>query len=968
MIGTHQIERKLDENRHLYQELLSSQRIIAQIRADLSYVHSVLNAERSDRAKEQLEAAEERERFSTEGRRYAATRARIEAALSILPQLIKVAAGVAEPLSREATAWRVASVGELALLSDEDFIRQIYPIFLGRSASESEFANALTFLEAGGWRLSVIAELRASTEGVAINAELPGLQDALARHRRSARSKSDPDSPVAGPELIKIGAALQRLTHQSEVRNTREAMLAEQLARASDAVALLQSALQPDWYRLVIRLVGSQSDSNDAALIRRELSAFLGAVAPENVESYLPDRPLDGIVAVDTVPDLEGDSRPLLVGLDIKTGGFSLDRIDRLNARFTGIGCQTDFARKVLIDAGVGVPVVTIGFGGDACDRPAAKIDTRQSEGIFRFLHIARDLHEDGTDLLLDAFGGAFEQDRRVHLIIACSDKIASQIQDRIGRSGDGSPRVERVSIPPSDAALMDLVGTCHAAVFPARTGGFKTDFSRVVRAGLPAVATAWGGHLDYCDGENGWLVDYEFVRSPSPVDGTQSFRVEPSLEALTAALKTAAMAPPAERARRGQSGRQRMIRNFSWPQIAERLMHLGRRAVEEAAADSLRIGWVSTWNIKCGIATNLLHQLEAFPSRNSVVLAPRGDVPLGPEDPFCYRVWSRGKGSNDFQELIDTVRRLELSVVVIHFNYGFYNHRELADLITTLDGSGVIVMMILHSTVDPNDDANYRLTGMLPGLERCKRIFVHGVADMNRLKHLQLVDNVVLLPHGVRIHRDQISEVRDVPEVPTLVSFGFCLPNKGLVELVEAVSLLRARGRTVKLLMLNAEYPDPVSAIEADKVRDAVARFALGDVIDFQTEFRDDEACLDAISRADLFVNPYQKSGESASGAVRFGLGAGRPVAVTPLPIFDDLGEAVFRMPGTSPADLADGLNQVLDHLTRRSERAAEVRKAADQWLGVHDFGRQGDRIHRIARSLRSDAVWKQRERGDPA
>src|SRR5690606_8345901 len=79
-------------------------------------------------------------------------------------------------------------------------------------------------------------------------------------------------------------------------------------------------------------------------------------------------------------------------------------------------------------------------------------------------------------------------------------------------------------------------------------------------------------------------------------------------------------------------------------------------------------------------------------------------------------------------------------------------------------------------------------------------------------------------------------------------------------------------------------------------------------------------------LQTAELIVYPYQITYESASGALRGGLATGRPVAGTPLPIFDGAGDAVHRLPGTDETALADGLWALLGdeaELTRLAERA---------------------------------------------
>ncbi len=61
--------------------------------------------------------------------------------------------------------------------------------------------------------------------------------------------------------------------------------------------------------------------------------------------------------------------------------------------------------------------------------------------------------------------------------------------------------------------------------------------------------------------------------------------------------------------------------------------------------------------------------------------------------------------------------------------------------------------------------------------------------------------------------------------------------------------------------------------------------------------------------------ATPTRTPNESSRSAVRIGLASGRRVAVTPLAIFDDVGDTVYRLPGTSALEIAEGIARLLDN-----------------------------------------------------
>jgi glycosyltransferase involved in cell wall biosynthesis len=104
---------------------------------------------------------------------------------------------------------------------------------------------------------------------------------------------------------------------------------------------------------------------------------------------------------------------------------------------------------------------------------------------------------------------------------------------------------------------------------------------------------------------------------------------------------------------------------------------------------------------------------------------------------------------------------------------------------------------------------------------------------------------------------------------------------------------------------------------------------------VTLMTDYLSDAQCVVTLQAADLIVYPYQQTQESSSAAVRTGLATGKPVAVTPLSIFDDVADAVHRLPGTDSQALADGLRALLDDplaCQAQSEKAQQW-VASRQW-----------------------------------
>ncbi len=960
----------LRKNRSTLQE---SQEALAQARRDLAQARQERDAAQAERATMQGALQESR---------------------NVLTQVQRDLLQEREAAQAErATAQRALQEGQAALTQAQ---RDLAQARQERDAAQAEHAATHRALQesrdalaqAQGALTRMQRELaQACQERDAAQAERTAAQAGL-QENRDALAQAQQELARACQE--RDAAQVDRATAHAELRESRQALepTRNALARARALLDMARRELAqrrpgaadqngsgPDSLAFLSALTwrfGTAADGQDGrSLARIEMLRAVeqlgGVVVPEEapfaadvtVVAALPATPPA------TPPDVR-ETPALLLEHDWAESGFPAEWIGRVNERLGGVACVSRHSLKALLDQGLSIPAAVVGMGVDHWEAVAtAPGMVAPGKGV-RFLHVSSGTADSGLDLLLESFGYVFSDEDDVSLIVVHNGPDTSGITAQLAQLRGGNPHYPDVVVIGTaldDGELKALYEQCDVFVAPIRGPGSGLTVAQAVLSGLPVIATAWGGHLDYCDGTNAWLVDFRYRRAQLPGTPGMSVLAEPIAGSLDDCLWSAYRTPPAERREKAAAGRRRLLDHFTWKNAAARLASLGD-AVRDGARDGaaggpgpVRMAWITTWNEKCGIATYSEHLLAAIPSEDVYIFAPRKES-LVPDGPNCLRNWNVEKVRNGFDQVLDDLSALSINAVVIQFNYGFFNHFELDDFIKACADRGVAVFIDLHSTIDPYDGMdNFRLSDFIGGLRKCHRILAHTLGDMERLKALGLVDNVLLFPHGA-MNKVHLSALHTHNTPPLIAAFGFCLPNKGLVELVEAIGILKQRGTVVHARMLNAEHPAGVSAQEVQKVREAIDRLGLAAEVDFRTEFLADEVCLPLLAEADLVVNPYQKTSESASGSVRYGLSVGRPVAVTPLPFFDDLGDAVFRLPGITPELMADGIAEALEHIERGTETAKRVEDTARAWIEAHDYARQGLRLAQMARAFARSPV----------
>jgi glycosyltransferase involved in cell wall biosynthesis len=367
----------------------------------------------------------------------------------------------------------------------------------------------------------------------------------------------------------------------------------------------------------------------------------------------------------------------------------------------------------------------------------------------------------------------------------------------------------------------------------------------------------------------------------------------------------------------------------------------------EQGGRSDLRVGWVTTWNTRCGIATYSKFLLEHFHA-DVTILAQDVEETTSDDASNVVRCWS-SVGEDSLERLWEIIRKKSIEVLLIQFNYGFFEFINLNKLIENANRFGIRVVLVFHSTNDPAD--NKRLAYLSGTLSECHALLVHSMKDVKVLSNIGLSHNTKYIPHGLL----DVTAVKkpSFDNKMVIAAYGFALPGKGLEQILEAFAMLnvRMKGR-VHLLFVNAEYPDRRSAELLRTLYLRIEELGLTTSCTIISEFLSDEDSVGYLQTADLIVFAYQKTGESASGAVRVALASGVPVAVTPIPIFDDIGDAVFRLSGITVDAIANGLEEILQNLAEQNMNARRIAANAELLRNTNRFAAIAPYLHWICLS----------------
>ena len=269
-------------------------------------------------------------------------------------------------------------------------------------------------------------------------------------------------------------------------------------------------------------------------------------------------------------------------------------------------------------------------------------------------------------------------------------------------------------------------------------------------------------------------------------------------------------------------------------------------------------LGWMTTWKVKCGIATYSSHLIKHL-KEPPLILAAKDENSIGGLEAGEFRCWE--KNSSDFSEFIDVIKQNEITKLMIQHHPGQIIFNDLNGLLLSLHELGVETSITLHNTRErPLIYRKNRIDRAIPGLINCTNVIVHSNHDMNRLSKMGISENIHMIPHGIYAKPEELVPL-NLPEGRRIATFGFLLPNKGFRELIVAFSRIKDT-RWDKLVMLCANRGD--SDRELLACNSLISKLDLENDVILNSEFLDDDVAISTLSECDLVVFPYQKTKES--------------------------------------------------------------------------------------------------------
>ncbi len=515
---------------------------------------------------------------------------------------------------------------------------------------------------------------------------------------------------------------------------------------------------------------------------------------------------------------------------------------------------------------------------------------------------------------------------------------------------------------------VYSLMNACDCYVSLHRSEGFGLTMAEAMALGKPVIAAGYSGNIDFMNKDNSFPVGYRLVE----VDGDYGAYKKGNVWAETDIDEAAdymrrVFGNRIEAETVGARGGEFIKKYYSPEAISSKYKGRLNQIIAEyegalgykAATDGqrIKIGWLSSWNTKCGIATHSKFLSENFNEKDFEIFyfankVNSGDL-INNDGNNVFRIWNDSNDKN-LDPVIQEIFNNKIDIVIIQFHPAFFNIFEISDFIDKVKKYGVKIIADLHVVEDIGETGaavKSSLAFIAGELKKADILLAHNNADLNILSGLGLKNNTLLFPPGVRKAEFEEKFIDDLRHKMgfggkrIISSFGFLMPHKGILELIHAFHKLKEEHNNLHLLLINSLRPDKSFKDYYGKCISAINNLRLKSDVTFITDYLTDDESLRLLSLSDIVAYPYQNTLESASGAVRYGLSAGKTVLCTPLKIFKEVGDIVNFLPGTDILSIYKGIKFFI-------ENPLELNKSRilqQKWVDEHDWKKMSIKLQDI-------------------
>ena len=574
--------------------------------------------------------------------------------------------------------------------------------------------------------------------------------------------------------------------------------------------------------------------------------------------------------------------------------------------------CVSEAQKKLFSDAGVDKnKICVIPNGADLEVFPAADITKRKWN---RFIFVGALVTHKGIDILLNAFSSILGEfpDSELHVYGSASMWGQEKFFDEKEIEKQCRQIVFHGAVP--QAEISKAFQTAGACIIPSRWfDSFPLTAVEALVTGCPLIAFNVGGISEALTNEN------QGILLP-----------EPNEEALRDTLLRV-LRNPKQLATFSENALKTSRQTFTWDNFVDKFHAKIADSVKHRNLSGGQVGFITTWNQECGLATYASFLTSQLPKDSFVIFAETTTAKTRIDEDFVTRCWNRN--SSDYSPLTKAVLASNIAVLHLNCHPRFFTYPQFNGFLDTCRAKGITVIVSIHNLFTKEDTS----TALFRSVDK---ILVHAEENIiEAVTNGASLDQVIVVPHGVHVRpplsTDQKNQIRKQFQIADdeklIVTFGFIQAHKGIEALLESVEYLRRIGvKAVGAVCGSTHSEDAQGQQYLTMLKTAAGELGIKQHLRFIDRFLTEDEVGQVLGAADAVLMNYRSQHFEASGACSLAVGAGAAVVTSIAPPFLAFKDAVFHATAGYPVPMALERiltdSQVRDTLTQKAYQYADT------------------------------------------
>jgi len=274
------------------------------------------------------------------------------------------------------------------------------------------------------------------------------------------------------------------------------------------------------------------------------------------------------------------------------------------------------------------------------------------------------------------------------------------------------------------------------------------------------------------------------------------------------------------------------------------------------------------------------------------------------------------------------------VDVISVQHEYGIFGGKAGSHLLPLLRALRMPIVTTLHTILAAPNLHQRRVMDEVTALSDRLVVMTEGAATLLHEVHGVDEEKIDVIPHGIPNIPFAGSKYRlGVEGRPLILTFGLLSPDKGIENVIDALPTILAHYPDVVYIVLGATHPHIIERHGETyrlMLEERAKRLGVDGNVIFHNRFVSQSELSEFLAATDIYITPYVKPEQIASGTLAYALGAGKAVISTPYAYARELlaeGRGIL-VPWNDPSAIAAEVVSLLDDPEKRMDlrpRAAE-------------------------------------------